>query len=123
MSFGFKSIEHALATVARDIAKGTAFILKEAAITEPVVEGITALLDPPAVVVERAAYSALASILGAVNKANTDATGAVTAKGLNVSLDVEAVADFKAVFALCQQELIALGVIKATTPTPPATGQ
>lgn len=115
MAFGFKSIEHALATVATDIAKGFKFVVKEAPVVEPVVEGITAVLDPPAVAVERAAFSVLGTVLAGVQQAATDTSGAVAAKGLSVSFDQATVADLKAVLATCESALVSLGVLKATT--------
>jgi len=113
MSFGFKSVEHALSTVARDVAKGFAVVVKEAPVVEPVVEGVTAVLDPPALSVERAAFATLGTVLAELQKTGTDASGAVAAKGLSVSFDTATVTDLKGVLATCEGVLQKLGVLPA----------
>ncbi|HYO84808.1 MAG TPA: hypothetical protein VES20_25625 [Bryobacteraceae bacterium] len=97
-SFGFKSLEHALATAARDVVIGARAISTVSAKVqkaEPVIEQITALIDPPAVVVERAAFAALA----AVAKAANDTSAASAAQGLNIQLDEQMLEDFRQVYA------------------------
>ena len=101
MSFGIKTIEHALAVAAQDVVKGAkaadSFLQKVAAqgkVAEPVIENLTAMIDPAAVVYERAAFAAL----GLVAKAAGAADAATAAKGLLIPLDQEAWADFQEVW-------------------------
>lgn len=120
MGFGFKSIEHAFATIARDIAKGIAVLQ----VAEPIVEGVTAILDPPAVVIERGAFAALGKIAGAIHQTAVDGQLVVQAKGLDVHLDEQEAADFLQVWQLLQSGLVDMKVIKAAvaSPTPAAAG-
>ena len=101
MSFGISTIEHGLAVVAGDIVKGAkavdAFLqaaVAKGATAAPVIEGLTAIVDPAAVVYERAAFQAL----GLVAKAAADADAATAAKGISISLDQQTWQDFVAVY-------------------------
>lgn len=101
MSFGISTIEHGLAVVAGDIVKGAkavdAFLkaaVSKGAAAEPIIESLTAMVDPAAVQYERAAFQAL----GLVAKAAADADSAAASKGLVITLDQEAWADFVAVY-------------------------
>lgn len=98
---GITSIEHALATLAHDVVKGAKAVdtfLQKAAVkataAAPTIEALTAMVDPAAVPFERAAFAAL----GLVAKAAGDADAAAAAKGLTITLDQQAWADFKAVY-------------------------
>jgi hypothetical protein len=98
---GIVTIEHALATVAHDVVKGAhavdQFLAKavvKGVAAAPVIESLTAMIDPAAVPFERAAFAAL----GLVAKAAGEADAATAAKGLSITLDQQSWADFKAVY-------------------------
>jgi hypothetical protein len=102
--FGFQSIEHALAAVAHDtvvgaraVATATAKLQK----VEPTIEDITALIDPPAVVIERAAFAALGSLANAAHDTSTSAS----ANGLNISMDAETLNDYKQLYKTLTDQL------------------
>lgn len=114
--FGFQSIAHAFATIAQDVvkvAKKVGPVAAKAAIelqkvqgSEQTVEAITALVDPRAVVIERAAYQSLGHLVAACNAtASAAGGGAVT-----VSLDAEAIAEYKALGESLKAELASAGV-------------
>ena len=112
--FNITTIEHAIATLAHDVVKGAkavdVFMQKavlKSAVAAPVIESLTAMVDPAAVPFERAAFAAL----GLVAKAAGDADAAAAAKGLTITLDQQAWSDFKAVYdALSSKaKLLALG--------------
>jgi hypothetical protein len=97
---GISSIEHAISSLALDVVKGAkavdTFLQKAAALgikNAPLVEQLTGLIDPAAVPFERAAFAAL----GLVAKAAGSADAAAASKGLTITLDQQAWADFKAV--------------------------
>lgn len=103
MPFNFSSIEHKLASVAGDIVKGARAVehvlgiaASKAAVAEPTVELLTSMIDPAAVPLERGAFAAL----GLIAKAANDVDEAAAAKGVNIILDAQAWADFKAVYAV-----------------------
>ena len=98
---GITSIEHGIAALAHDVVKGAkavdAFLQKavaKGAAAAPTIEALTAMVDPAAVPFERAAFAAL----GLIAKAAGDADAAAAAKGLTITLDQQAWADFKAVY-------------------------
>lgn len=100
--FKIASIEHALATVAHDIVKGAkavdSFIQKAAGLAkadQPFIDQLLQEVDPAAVPLERAAFAAL----GLVAKAAGEADQVAAAKGLNITLDAQALADFKTIYA------------------------
>jgi hypothetical protein len=99
--FSISSIEHGIATLAHDVVKGAkavdVFIAKAAALgakNAPLVEQLTAMVDPAAVPFERAAFAAL----GLVAKAAGEADAASASKGVNITLDQQTWADFKAIY-------------------------
>jgi hypothetical protein len=101
MSFKISSIEHGISVLAQDVVKGAravdTFLQKATAIAAknaPMVEELTAMIDPAAVPFERAAFTAL----GLVAKAAGDADAATAAKGISITLDQATWADFKAVY-------------------------
>ncbi len=101
MSFNITSIEHGIAVLAQDVVKGAkavdTFLQKAVAkvpAAAPTIEALTAIVDPAAVAFERAAFTAL----GLVAKAAGDADAATAAKGISITLDQQAWADFKAVY-------------------------
>lgn len=114
--FGFASIGHFFASVFHDVHVGLSYVEKTAipAIqkAEPLIEGITSFIDPPAVVIERAAFQALGLISGAVHTADQ----AVLSNGLNVQLDAQTVAAFKALIVQFESEFSSAGLKPITTP-------
>ena len=125
MSFGFLSIEHAFASVAKWIGKGFQDVEKEipmiekvAAEVQPVVQVFLADLCPPAVAVENAGYSALSKFLAAIDKAAADGQQLTPANVLkNVSLVDSEIQDIKAVGTIVKQGLVDIGVITSTAQT------
>jgi hypothetical protein len=96
MTFGFSSIGHLFATVAHDIVKGLKTIehvLANVQASAPQIEAITAIVDPKAADIERAAFAVLGTVAHAVDSADA----ATSANGLNVALDAEFVAAVKAI--------------------------
>lgn len=108
MSFSFKNIGHYIAVAARDIAKFGIAAQKD----EPLIEGVTALIYPPAVVLERASFSALGYLVDASQKAAPVADGTVS---LTVQVAADEVADFKNFLSFFQAHAAASGV-----PVPPS---
>lgn len=114
MSFNFANFEHKLAAIAADVVKGAkavehfiAAAASKGALAEPIVESLTALIDPAAVPLERAAFTAL----GLLAKAANDADAAAAGKGLVLTLDETVIADFKALYAV----LVSRGGATAST--------
>ena len=111
MAFGFASVQHWAATAFSDLHKVLTFVEKQAPkvlATESVVEGVTAVvLGPasPAITIERAAFSALGTIIVATHAAD-DATAA---KGVNIVLGAAAVAAYKSLVVQFKDELKVLG--------------
>jgi hypothetical protein len=109
--FSYANVAHFAASAFSDLHKVFKFVEAKApavAASEPVVEGITAAVlgaASPVVTIERAAFSALGSIVSAVQAADD----AAAAKGINISLDAEAVAAYKALVSGFSTELKTLG--------------
>jgi hypothetical protein len=102
MAFGFKSIGHFFASVAHDVKTVATFISSHQAqidttlqVGAQVISTADPALAPLASIIERAAEAALGEVLAAVSA--TDA--AMTDKGLSITLDSAAVADFKSLLA------------------------
>lgn len=123
MSFGFSSLGHVFATVFHDISKGAKAVgtaLAKAQTEEAIVEDLTSIVYPPAVLAERAAFAILGKAAAVVH----DAGPAADASGLNVQLDAQTVADLKDLIATVKGDLAALGVTApkaapaATAPAP-----
>ena len=109
-TFGFASVGHYFAAAFHDVQKALAFAGQVGAVVqgaEGKVEGLTALLPngAKAVEVERAAFSALGVLLGAVTATNA----AVGADGLNIKLDAAMVTALRALVGEVHTELAALG--------------
>jgi hypothetical protein len=102
MSALINSVEHALAVAASDTVKAAKFVetsvlpvLKKAQADQSTIEAVTGLVSPQAANIERAGFAVLGVVINAL-----DAAGAAAgAKGLNVSLDAQLVADIKAIAA------------------------
>jgi hypothetical protein len=94
MGFGFHNIEHAFASVAKDIVR-TANIFSVIATrvekAAPEIEAITGAIYPPAALMERAAFSLLGT---AVNTATT-IDDASKAHGISITLDEQSILELK----------------------------
>jgi len=111
MGFGFSSLGHVFATIFSDISKGAKAVgnaLAKVEAAEPVIEGISAVVYPPAVLIERAAFSILGKAAAAVHDAGAVADGS----GMNITIDAQTVADLKDLIATVRGDLAALGVAK-----------
>ncbi len=94
------TIEHAFAVGAQKVVAEAKVIelkvlpfLVEVKASEATVEGVTALVAPAAVNIERSAYA----VLGVAIKAIEDAATAAAAGGVNLTLDAVLVADLKSI--------------------------
>lgn len=119
MSFGFASIAHAFATAFSDTVKGARAVgaaLGKASAVESVVEGVSAIVYPPAVAIERAAFATLGKVAAAANDFNPTNASQL----LNVQFDAQEIADIKALIASVKDDLTALGVGAAKPPVVPA---
>jgi len=92
--------EHVFAKAAQDLVTAAKFlantvlpVLKKASASEQVVEQVTALVDPAAVNVERAAFAVLGTVIKVIESADT----AASADGLNVALDAQLIADIRSI--------------------------
>jgi len=109
--FGFQSIGHFFASAFSDLRKATLFVDKigtEAVSHEGTIEAITGLIPGiggQAVILERAAFSALGLVVAAVNAAGS----AASANGLNVALDQATVQAFEQLIASSKSDLESLG--------------
>jgi hypothetical protein len=105
--FKFDSIEHALAAVAHDTviaAHATVNTIAKIQKVAPEIENITGLIDPPAVIIERAAFAAL----GMLTKAANDTATVSSDKGLNVSMDQQTLTEYKNLYQELASRLKAL---------------
>lgn len=94
MGFGFHNIEHAFASIAKDMVKTATIFSMVAARVEkdaPEIEAITGAIYPPAVLMERAAFG----LLGAAANSASTIEDAAKAKGLNLTLDQEAIEELQ----------------------------
>ena len=109
--FGFSSIEHFFASALGDLQKASLFaerIGAAVASNAGTVETITGLIPgagSQAVVLERAAFSALGLVVAAIHSTST----AATASGLSIPLDEATVLAFKELIAGCRSDLETLG--------------
>jgi hypothetical protein len=110
-AFGFASIGHFFASALSDLQKACLLVEKvgaSAATNAGTVEAITGLIPgigTEAVVLERAAFSALGLVVAAVHATGT----AASANGLNVSLDETTVQAFQQLITNCKSDLESLG--------------
>ena len=109
-TFGFASMGHFFAAAFHDLQKALAFVGQLGTKVEGAegkIEAWTALLPngAKAVEVERAAFSALGVLLGAVEATNA----AVGADGLDIKLDAAMVAALRALVLDVKDELAVLG--------------
>lgn len=104
MGFSFRNLGHYVAVVARDIVK-VGSVVKQA---EPVIEAVSAVVFPPAVVIERAAGGALGYLVDAASKIAPVADGQVT---LTIQIAADELADFKAIAAAFKAHASTNGVV------------
>jgi hypothetical protein len=120
MSFGFQNVAHFFATVAGDIVKGSravASVLSKVQGSEAAVEGISSVVYPEAVPIERGAFA----LLGLAAHAVSEAGDAASASGLNLQLDSQMVSDIKAIIPALEQYAQTIGLMKP--PAKPAPGK
>lgn len=94
MGFGFRNIEHAFASVAKDMVKTANIFSVIAARVEkaaPEIEALTGAIYPPAVLLERAAFG----LLGTAANAASTVDDASKAKGLNLTLDEQSITELQ----------------------------
>ncbi len=109
--FAFSSVQHFFASALGDLQKACAFIEKAGTVVDAnagTVEAISGLIPgfgSQAVLLERAAFSALGLVVAAVHSAG----GAASANGLNVSLDEATVQAFEQLIAGCRSDLETMG--------------
>ena len=123
MGFGFNTIEHAIAYVAQKVVtegKTLANLAAKLGGYEQAVEAVTAEIDPQAVLIERAAFTAL----GLLAKASSDVSN-IPANGgvLNVKADAGMIADFKSLFSYLSTHLLHAGITPSANASPSAPGQ
>lgn len=101
--FNFKNLGHYAAVVARDIVKFGTAVQK----AEPFIEGVTAQIYPPAVVLERASNTALGYVIDAADKIIPGADGTTA---LTLQLATDEINDFKALATFFKGHAVAAGV-------------
>jgi hypothetical protein len=118
MKFGIQSVEHFFARFAKEaviVSKSAGSVLAKVDATaeanKPLIEGLTAAIDPNAVALEDAAYA----LLGMAAKAASELSGAADAKGLNLALDQQTVTDIKALVPAIQKYAASKGATKPTS--------
>ncbi len=119
MSFGFKSIAHAIASVAHDIVVGARALANALTGVNGIagaVEAVTGMIDPSWVAIERAAFYLLGEAAAAAN----GVSGAVAANGLNLQIDAQTVAELKSLYATIVKELQNRGYALPPSATPAA---
>jgi hypothetical protein len=109
-TFGFASVGHFMAAAFHDLQKALVFADQAGAKVQSVegkIESLTSLLPngAKAVEIERAAFSALGVVLGAV----TATSAAVSADGLNLKLDAAMVTALRTLVTDVKGELATLG--------------
>lgn len=110
-TFGFSSIQHFFASALSDLQKACLLVEKVGVSIDSnagTVEAITGLIPgvgSQAVLLERAAFSALGLVVAAVH-----ATGsAAAASGISIPLDEATVQAFEQLIASCKTDLASLG--------------
>jgi hypothetical protein len=105
----FSSIGHFFASAFHDLHVAAVAVAKVETATaklEPTIEGITSLVYPPGVAVERIAFALLGEVAAVVTKTDS----AVAAKGVNVALDAEMIAEVKQLLAQFKGDLVSFGI-------------
>ncbi|MDQ6733048.1 MAG: hypothetical protein M3Z35_02855, partial [Nitrospirota bacterium] len=108
MGFGFRSIEHAFASVARDLVKtANIFSLVASRIEKaaPEIEAITGAIYPPAVLMERAAFG----LLGAAAHTASSIEDASKAHGINIALDEQSIKELQQIATYLKTRVASFG--------------
>lgn len=119
MGFGFRNIEHAFASVAKDLVKTATIFSMVASRVEkaaPEIEAITGAIYPPAVLIERVAFGLLGS---AANTAST-IEDASKAHGLNIALDEQSIKELQEIAKYLKTRVASFGELGALEDTAPA---
>src|SRR5437016_2759033 len=120
MRFGFKDVGHFFSVMAQDIVKGAraaATVLEKIQGAGPEIEGVTSVIFPQAVEIERGAFALLGIATTAVERAGS----AAAANGVNLQLDAEFVEAIRALIPALESYARSVGAIKPA-PLPIAGG-
>jgi hypothetical protein len=125
MSFFIVKVEHAIAHTAQAIvhaAKAAVPFIKKAQQNETTIEGITALIDPQAVAIERAAFAVLGKVVAAIDDGQKAAAESPSAPyGVRVELASDELADLRALASALKAAAVASGIITSQAPAVVAT--
>jgi hypothetical protein len=122
MGFGFRNIEHAFASIAKDTVKTATLFSAIASRVEkaaPEVEALTEMVYPPAVLIERAAFG----LLGMAANASTGISDATKAGGVNLTLDEQAIKELQQNAAYLKGRLGSLSSFEDKPATAPRTAE
>jgi hypothetical protein len=113
---GFKNVGHYFASGFKAVTVGLEDVLKiagKAQMLEPEVDAVvTALAGPAAGKISDLAFHLLGDAAAAITPVASDAEQQLIAKGLNLPLDAQFIADIKAAAAQIEQILKAIGAQK-----------
>jgi hypothetical protein len=121
MGFGFHSIEHAFASVAKDVVKTANIFSLVAARVEkeaPEIEAISGAIYPPAALMERAAFG----LLGVAANTATTIADASKAHGLNIALDEQSIIELQQIAAYLKTRVPSFGELAEFDKTPAIPG-
>lgn len=119
MGFGFHNIEHAFASVAKDIVKTANIFSVIATRVEqeaPEIESITGAIYPPAALMERAAFA----LLGTAVHASTTIGDASKAHGINIALDEQSILELQQIASYLKTRVPSSGSLLDPDPSPAA---
>lgn len=108
MGFGFRNVEHAFASVAKDMVKTAnifSFVASRVEKAAPEIEAITGAIYPPAVLLERAAFG----LLGTAANAASTVEDASKSKGLNITLDEQSITELQQIAKYLKSHIGSLG--------------
>jgi hypothetical protein len=108
MGFGFRNIEHAFASIAKDMVKTATIFSVVASRVEkaaPEIEAITGAIYPPAVLLERAAFG----LLGTAANAASGIEDAAKSKGLNIQLDEQSITELQQIAKYLKTHMASFG--------------
>jgi hypothetical protein len=122
MGFGFRNIEHAFASIAKDTVKTATLFSAIASRVEkaaPEVEALTEMVYPPAVLIERAAFG----LLGMAANASTGISDATKANGLNLTLDEQAIKELQQIAAYLKGRVGSISTFEDKPAAAPRTAE
>ena len=108
MGFGFRNIEHAFSSIAKDMVKTVTIFSVAASRVEkaaPEIEAITGAIYPPAVLIERAAFG----LLGTAANAASSVEDAAKTKGLNLQLDEQSITELQQIAKYLKTHISSFG--------------